>query len=128
MVKTRVQKQSSKKSPKKALWGSKKSILGGPGAFFDYDAEQFAHHAKSFLAVAPLAAEGFIEGSDFGETSAKDELWENLDDVNQRFVAMTEAAEKLVAASGGELSDAKAAFGAVAKSCKGCHDNYREKR
>ncbi|MGB1173576.1 MAG: c-type cytochrome [Marinobacterium sp.] len=94
----------------------------------DYDAEQFAHHAKSFLAVAPLAAEGFVEGSDFGDTSAKDELWENLDDVNQRFVAMTEAAEKLVAASGGELSDAKAAFGAVAKSCKGCHDNYREKR
>jgi cytochrome c556 len=92
-----------------------------------YDAAQFKHHAEALAAVAPLAAEGFIEGSDMGDTAAKDELWENLSDLNERFDELTSAATKLAAASGGELDAVKGAFGAVGKGCKGCHDNYREK-
>lgn len=94
----------------------------------EYDAEQFAHHARSFAAIAPLPAEGFIEGSDFGDTQAKDDLWDNLDDLNARFEKLSDDANTLASVAGGELSDAKAAFGAVGKSCKGCHDDYREKR
>lgn len=93
----------------------------------DYDAELFAHHARSFAALAPMPAEGFIEGSDFGNTNAKDELWENLDDLNARFEKLSVDANTLASVAGGELNDAKAAFGAVGKSCKGCHDDYREK-
>jgi len=72
-----------------------------------------------------MPQEGFIEGSDFGETDAKDELWENLADVNQRFDQLSQDADKLVAVSGGSLDEARAAFGDVGKSCKGCHDKYR---
>ena len=92
-----------------------------------YDAAKFKHHADALAAVAPLAVEGFIEGSDLGDTAAKDELWENLADLNKRFDELALATSKLAAASGGELDAAKAAFGAVGKGCKGCHDNYREK-
>ena len=92
-----------------------------------YDAAKFKHHAEALAAVAPLAAEGFVEGSDLGDTAAKDELWENLADLNKRFDELALAASELAAASGGDLDAAKAAFGAVGKGCNGCHDNYREK-
>lgn len=93
----------------------------------DYDAEQFAHHATQFAALTRMPKEGFIEGSDFGDTAAKAELWDNMDDVSQRFDQLMKDADTLAAASGGSLDDVKGAFGAVGKSCKGCHDNYREK-
>ena len=92
----------------------------------DYDAEQFAHHATQLAALTRMPREGFIEGSDFGDTAAKSELWENLDDVNARFDKLIVDADALAAASGGSLDDVRAAFGDVAKNCKGCHDNYRE--
>jgi len=92
----------------------------------DYDAEQFAHHATQFAALTRMPKEGFIEGSDFGDTEAKAELWENMDDVSARFDKLMVDADALLAASGGSLDDVKGAFGAVGKSCKGCHDNYRE--
>lgn len=91
----------------------------------DYNAEQFAHHATQLAALTRMPKEGFIEGSDFGDTDAKDELWENLSDVNQRFDQLSQDADKLVAVSKGSLDEARAAFGAVGKSCKGCHDKYR---
>lgn len=93
----------------------------------DYDAETFAHHATQFAALTRMPKEGFIEGSDFGDTAAKDELWENMDDVSARFDKLMEDADALAAASGGSLDQVKGAFGEVGKSCKGCHDNYREK-
>ncbi|NVK00368.1 MAG: cytochrome c [Oceanospirillaceae bacterium] len=92
----------------------------------DYDAEQFAHHATQFAALTRMPKEGFIEGSDFGDTEAKAELWENMDDVSARFDKLMVNADALLAATGGSLDDVKGAFGAVGKSCKGCHDNYRE--
>jgi len=92
----------------------------------DYDAEQFAHHATQFAALTRMPKEGFIEGSDFGDTEAKAELWENMDDVSARFDKLMVDADALLAATGGSLDDVKGAFGAVGKSCKGCHDNYRE--
>lgn len=92
----------------------------------DYNAEQFAHHATQLAALTRMPREGFIEGSDFGDTAAKGELWENLDDVNARFDKLISDADALLAVSGGSLEDVRPAFGAVAKNCKGCHDNYKE--
>lgn len=92
----------------------------------DYDAEQFAHHATQLAALTRMPREGFIEGSDFGDTAAKAELWENLDDVNSRFDKLISDADALLAVTGGSLDDVRPAFGAVAKNCKGCHDNYKE--
>ena len=92
----------------------------------EYDAQQFAHHATQLAALTRMPREGFIDGSDFGDTAAKEELWENLDDVNARFDKLISDADALLAVTGGSLDDVRPAFGAVAKNCKGCHDNYKE--
>lgn len=92
----------------------------------EYDAQQFAHHATQLAALTRMPREGFIDGSDFGDTAAKAELWENLDDVNARFDKLMSDADALLAVTGGSLDDVRPAFGAVAKNCKGCHDNYKE--
>lgn len=92
----------------------------------EYDAELFAHHAKQLAALTRMPREGFIAGSDFGDTQAKASLWDNLDDVNARFDQLIADADALALASGGSLDDLRPVFGAVAKNCKGCHDNYRE--
>jgi len=92
----------------------------------EYDAQQFAHHATQLAALTRMPREGFIDGSDFGDTAAKAELWENLDDVNARFDKLISDADALLAVTGGSLDDVRPAFGAVAKNCKGCHDNYKE--
>lgn len=91
-----------------------------------YDAEQFKHHATRVSALAHMPREGFIEGSDFGDTQAKAELWENLDDVSARFDVLIKDTAILAAAAGGDMDAVKGPFGTVAKSCKGCHDKYRE--
>lgn len=92
----------------------------------EYDAQQFTHHATQLAALTRMPREGFIDGSDFGDTAAKAELWENLDDVNARFDKLISDADALLAVTGGSLDDVRPAFGAVAKNCKGCHDNYKE--
>lgn len=91
-----------------------------------YDAEQFKHHATQVSALAHMPREGFIEGSDFGDTKAKAEIWENLDDVSARFDVLIKDTAILAAAAGGDMDAVKGPFGTVAKSCKGCHDKYRE--
>lgn len=91
----------------------------------EYDADQFSHHATQLAALTRMPKEGFIEGSDFGDTDAKDELWRNLADVNQRFDQLAADADRLLAVSGGSLDDIRGPFNAIGKSCKGCHDKYR---
>lgn len=104
-------------------FGSMAAMVRGK---MDYDAEKFQHHATQVAALAHMPREGFIEGSDFGDTAAKDELWENMDDVNARFDTFIADSAALAASAGGDLDSVKGAFGQVAKSCKGCHDNYKE--
>lgn len=65
-------------------------------------------------------------GFDF-ETSALDKIWSNQADFNEKVSALTIAAKNLNnVATAGDSSQYKSAIGQVFKSCKGCHDNYRE--
>ncbi len=92
-----------------------------------YDAAQFKHHADQLAALTHMPAEGFmVAGSDFGDTKAKAELWDNMDDVRSRFDTLISNSAALATAAGGEMDAVKVPFGAVAKTCKGCHENYRE--
>jgi len=92
----------------------------------DYDAQQFSHHANQLSALTRMPLEGFIDGSDMGDTAAKPELWENLDDINSRFTQLMADADNLAAAAGGSIDEVRPLFSAVAKNCKGCHDKYKE--
>jgi cytochrome c556 len=61
------------------------------------------------------------------ETAALDKIWANQADFKDRISALTVAANNLnKVAKAGDTSQFKPAIGQVFKSCKGCHDNYKE--
>src|SRR5210317_1724988 len=76
----------------------------------DYDAQQFSHHANQLAALTRMPLEGFIDGSDMGDTAAKSELWENLDDINSRFTQLMGDADNLAAAAGGSIDEVRPLF------------------
>jgi cytochrome c556 len=61
------------------------------------------------------------------ETAALDKIWENQGDFKDKISALTAAASNLnKVAKAGDTAQFKPAIGQVFKSCKGCHDNYKE--
>lgn len=66
-------------------------------------------------------------GPDVGKTEAKAEIWQNPKDFAAKHAAFLKAAGVFnTAAKSGNAGAAKAAFGDLGKSCKACHDLYRE--
>lgn len=93
----------------------------------DYDKEDFARRAELVAALAKMPQEGFIEGSDKGDTDAKPEIWENKDQFDKGMQMMVDNAAALAAAAQtGDMANIKPAFGQLGKTCKGCHDNFRK--
>ncbi|MCL2917518.1 c-type cytochrome [Shewanella litorisediminis] len=93
----------------------------------EFNADVFAQRAENVAALAKLPAEGFIAGSDKGNTEALAKIWENQADFDSRMGEFRENAAKLAIAAKGTDKDAiKAAFMNTGKSCKGCHDNYKK--
>ena len=63
-----------------------------------------------------------------GDTAAKPEIWENMDDFKAR-LAKVGADAKDALAKVNDLDSFKAAFGAIGKNdCGGCHEKYRIKK
>jgi cytochrome c556 len=68
----------------------------------------------------------FTDGSDKGNTKAKPEIWMEKDKWTAAVAKSQDDVNKLVAAGKtGNQDQIKAAVGAVAASCKACHDAYR---
>jgi cytochrome c556 len=63
-----------------------------------------------------------------GETAARAEIWQNLDDVKARFAKFA-ADAKAANADVKDLDSFKASFGTIGKNdCGGCHEKYRVKK
>ena len=63
-----------------------------------------------------------------GDTAAKPEIWENMDDFKARLVKLG-ADAKAAGESVKDLDSFKAAFGNIGKNdCGGCHEKYRVKK
>jgi len=61
------------------------------------------------------------------DTAALDKIWANKADFKDKISALTAAASNLnKVAKAGDESQFKPAIGQLFKSCKGCHDNYKE--
>jgi cytochrome c556 len=61
------------------------------------------------------------------ETLAKPEIWQHPTEFKAGQAAMSEQAAKLAkVASGDDLGAIKTQWQALGKTCKGCHDKYRE--
>ncbi|WP_116365118.1 c-type cytochrome [Parahaliea mediterranea] len=72
----------------------------------------------------------FAPGSDKGQTRAKPEIWNNMQDFSDKYAALQRAADTLedvVEDSAGDRKAVAQAFGEVGKACKACHDDYKAK-
>jgi cytochrome c556 len=85
-------------------------------------------HADALAALAADLTSLFPEGSDFGETRAKEEIWNDwaaFEKVAGEAKTATSAFASAVA--GGDAETIAAAYRDVGETCKGCHKQFREK-
>jgi cytochrome c556 len=95
-----------------------------------FDAASAQANAEVVLAMSKLPFVAFGEGTDKGgNTKAKPEIWTKKADFDSKGKSMQDEIVKLAAATKtGNLDQIKAAFDGAGKSCKACHDDYREKQ
>lgn len=93
-----------------------------------YDAKAAADNAAVVEAMSKLPWAGFGAGTDKGDTKAKSEIWSDAAGFKKASDDMVAAVAQLSAAAKTNNLDAlKTAFGGAAKTCKACHDVYRDK-
>ena len=111
----------------KALGGHTGSAFALVGAKVEHP-EHLLPHAQGMAAMGGLIKDLFPEGSDAGETGAKAEIWEKPDEFNKAVETAQQAtAAFLTAVESGDQEQIGASLKDVGKSCKGCHDEFRQK-
>ena len=97
-----------------------------------WDKKAFARYAQDLSRVANIdIVRGFIEGSEFGRTKAKPEIWEEMGDFKKRLGAFAKATVAFnQAVMGGEDKDTiRKQYAQIGKDhCKSCHKKYRSKK
>jgi cytochrome c556 len=85
--------------------------------------------AATIAELAPKVPGWFPAGTgpDVGKTEARAEIWQKPEDFAAKAQEFREAAAAFnTAAAGSDLGAIRSAQGNLGKSCKGCHDLYRE--
>ena len=92
-----------------------------------YDAKLAQDNAAIVEFMSKLPWAGFTADSQNVKSKAKPEVWMDKAKFDQGADKMMAEVGKLnVAAKAGNLDALKAAFGETAKTCKACHDAFRE--
>lgn len=111
-----------------AVMGAHFSRLGAMAtgkAPFDAKAAQDNAAIVEFMSKLPWA--GFTPNTEGVKSRIKPEAWAEKAKFDQGAEKMVAEVAKLnAAAKTGNLDNLKAAFGETAKTCKACHDAYRE--
>lgn len=93
-----------------------------------YDKAAVMADAAVVEMMSKLPWSAFPPGSDIMESKAKPEIWKEQAKFKSASEKMQAEVGKLsAAAKSGDLAMVKTAFGAAGKSCKACHDDFREK-
>lgn len=93
-----------------------------------FDKDAFARNAAYLEVLSKMPLEGFVAGSDKGETKAKPEIWTEMDKFKGGMDKLQSETAKLAqVAKSGDMNLIKAQFGETAKSCKACHDNFKSR-
>jgi cytochrome c556 len=113
----------------KAMGGHNNDIKGIVNGAVPYKGHLNMHLTtleQMFIEVGNL----FPEGSDFGETNAKDSIWEQPEKFNKAVTNAQQAlAEFKQVASQGDMAKTKAAFRTFGRtSCGGCHKEFKKKQ
>lgn len=86
-------------------------------------------HADGMASLSKMTADLFPDGSEFGDTTALPVIWEKPDEFKQAVQDFETAAAHLAQVAGsGDMAAFGPAFGQLGKTCKGCHENFREKK
>ena len=91
------------------------------------DYQTVINEAKTISSWAHKIPGYFPEGSRFGNTKARAEIWANFDDFTALSKANETAANKLVtAAKSGDPGAMMASLKNLGSSCKACHRSYKD--
>jgi cytochrome c556 len=92
-----------------------------------YDAATAAANVEVVATLSRLPFVGYVEGTPgTGKGGASPKIWTERAKFDASAKSMQDEVAKLVTASrANNLDTLKAAFGEVGKTCKGCHDDFR---
>lgn len=93
-----------------------------------FDAKQVIADAKNVESLSRLPWEGFVPGSERGETKAKEDIWFE----EERFKKLsndleTKTSQLSKASETGDLKRIKLAFEQTRDTCNSCHKEFRKK-
>jgi cytochrome c556 len=92
-----------------------------------YNKDEFAKLAAHLDMLAQQPWQYFPAGSDKGKTDARPEIWTKPTEFQKDIDShKAETAKLKQVADDGDLNAIKAQFGAVQKTCKACHDSFRQ--
>lgn len=108
----------------------KKQVVDQPAT---YNKEQVIAAANAIAAVAnsglgALYGAGTDKGTGWKPTQLKPEFFQKPEEARRVAVAFnTEANELARVAQNGDVEAVKAQFGKLSETCKGCHNNFRQR-
>lgn len=92
-----------------------------------YDQALFLRDAEYFSVLSRLAKEGFITGSESGDTKARSEIWSKAEAFKlANDLLEVEAARLAELAKNADFTAIQTQFAKVQKTCKGCHDDFKK--
>jgi cytochrome c556 len=94
-----------------------------------YDQAEAIRRAEAVAFASHLPWEAFGAGTESGgDTRALPEVWKQMDKFKAAGERLQGETAKLVqAAKSGDAGQLKSQFGATAKACSACHDDFRKK-
>jgi cytochrome c556 len=117
-----------RQSVMKAIGGLMGTSVGQLRDGLDYGPEM-GEVASALQALTGDIPALFPEGSDFGETDAKPEVWENRKGFEEASSKMREQVDGFSSAvKTGDRRKMLGAFKAMGDACKACHQDFRVKR
>jgi cytochrome c556 len=108
-------------------------LFGMAKGKIDYDAEMAGKLAGNLKLLLDLDnGQAWAQGSDnenyAGKTTALPNIWTTYPEIADYGKKYVMAVNELVAVAGNGQDALKSKIGALGKSCKGCHDEFREKK
>lgn len=86
-------------------------------------------HIAALSDISRMVKDLFPEESDFGETTALAKIWDDKAAFAKELKSFESAVAGLVkTAGGGDMAATGKELGKVGKTCKSCHENFREKK
>ena len=108
-------------------------LFGMAKGKMDYNAELASTLANNLVLLNKMdSSRQWPKGSGndaySGKTAALPEIWSTYPEIAEKGKAYVNAVTELAAVAGNGVDALKSKISALGKSCKGCHDDFREKK